>query len=202
MCNEGASCIHHQDDQLDPEERKSASCNIVKAYPPDVFVYAVKGSSSNSVDEMRTFDALYLRPNDERGGHFVYNINTMQQNFACQVIGINKEPIPMTDLMVHFINGQAKGEPAGVEFTNININTTLNECEERGSDSDSDFEDGDKSHETSDDSTLNEDHDLTNDPGQQEEDQQKHFNIPILEINHIDDKDTNSETKEWGTKEW
>ena len=50
---------------------------VLPPYPPGTFVYAVKGDSSNSVDEMRTFVALYLQPNDEGGGHFVYNINTM-----------------------------------------------------------------------------------------------------------------------------
>ena len=40
-------------------------------------MYTIKEDSLNSVDEMRTFGALYLRPNDEGGGHFVYNINTM-----------------------------------------------------------------------------------------------------------------------------
>ena len=59
---------------------------VLPPYPPGAFVYAVKGDSSNSVDEMRTFDALYLRPNDEGGGHFVYNIDIMQRNSACRVI--------------------------------------------------------------------------------------------------------------------
>ena len=100
-------------------------------------MYAVKEDSLNSVDELRTFDALYLRPNDEGGRHFVYNINTMQRNLACRVIGVNKKPIPMTDLMIKVINSQASREPAGVEFTNINSNTTLDDYEARGNDSDS-----------------------------------------------------------------
>ena len=89
----------------------------------------------------------------------------------------------MTDLMVNLIYRQVKREPAGMEFTNIDNNTTLNEYEERGSDSDSDFEDNNttvnnykeygndsdsdfkddnKSYETSNDSILNEDHKLIN----------------------------------------
>ena len=139
-----------------------------------------RGGTSNSINEMRIFDVLYLRPNNEEGGHFVYNIDTMQKNSVFRVIRINKKPIPMTVLMMGFTNSQAKREPAGVEFTNINNNTTMNNYEERGSDSDSDFEDDDKSYKTSNDSTLNEDHELTNDPNQQEEDQQQHFNAPIL----------------------
>ena len=33
---------------------------VLSSYPPGTFVYAVKGDSSNSADDMRTFDALYL----------------------------------------------------------------------------------------------------------------------------------------------
>ena len=40
---------------------------VLSPYPPGAVVYAVKGDSSNSVDEMRTFDDLYLRPNDSGG---------------------------------------------------------------------------------------------------------------------------------------
>ena len=83
---------------------------ILPQCPPGAVVYAVKGDSSNNVDEMRTSDALYLRPNDSGGGHFVYNINTMQRTSACRVIGINKKPIPMTDLVINTINSQASRE--------------------------------------------------------------------------------------------
>ena len=120
---------------------------------------------------MRTFDALYLRPNDSGGGHFVYNIRTMQRSSACRVIGIDKKPIPMTDLMIKTINSQASREkaPTGVEFTDINCNTTLDDYEIRGDDSDSDFEDDDRSYETSDDSTLDDDHELDDEYNHQEE---------------------------------
>ena len=73
----------------------------------------------------------------------------MQRSSACRVIGINKKPIPMTDLIIDLINKQTKEEKQGIEFSNINKNTTVNDYEEHGSDSDSDsdsdFEDGDKS---------------------------------------------------------
>ena len=136
---------------------------VLPPYPPGGVVYSVKGDSSNSIDEIRTFDALYLHPNADGGGHFVYNINTLQRNLACRVIGVNKKPIPMTDLMIEVINSQESREPAGVEFTNIDSNTTLDDYEARGDDSGSDFEDDDKSYETSDDSTLDEDHELDDD---------------------------------------
>ena len=57
---------------------------------------------------------------------------------------INKKPIPMTDLIIDFINKQAKKEKQGIEFSNINKNITVNYYKERGSDSDSDFKDDDK----------------------------------------------------------
>ena len=46
--------------------------------------------------------------------------------------------------MVDIINSQEKRKPAGVEFTNIDSNITLNDYEDHGSDSDSDFEDDNK----------------------------------------------------------
>ena len=94
---------------------------ILPPYPPGAVVYAVKGDLSNSVNEIRTFDVLYLRPNADGGGYFVYNIDTMQRNLACRVIGSNKKPIPMTDLIIKVINSQASMEkaPVGVEFSNI-----------------------------------------------------------------------------------
>ena len=106
---------------------------------------------------------------------------------------INKKPIPMTDLMIDLINKQAREKQKGLEFTDINNNTTVNDYEEHGSDSDSDFEDDDKSYETSDDLTLDGDHELTDDPNQQKEDQQQHFNVP--EVNDIDKDDSDSQNK-------
>ena len=127
---------------------------------------------------MRIFDTLYLRPNDEGGGYFVYNITTIQRSSACRVIEINKKPIPMTNLIIEFINMQAKEGKQGLEFSNINKNTTVNEYEEHGSDSDSYIEDDNKCYETSDDLTLDDDHKIPDDPNQQKEDQQEHFNVP------------------------
>ena len=50
---------------------------IMLPYPPGSYIYGVKGGTTNSIDNMRTFPTLYLCPNDEGGGHFVYNIHTM-----------------------------------------------------------------------------------------------------------------------------
>ena len=74
---------------------------------------------------MRSFGALYLRPNDEGGRRFVYNINTMQRCSVGRVIGINKKPILMADNVIATINKQAKEEIEGIEFVDINLKTTV-----------------------------------------------------------------------------
>ena len=111
---------------------------------------------------MRSFAALYLRPNDEGGGHFVYNIDTMQRCSVGRVIGINKKPILITDIIIDTINKQAKEELKGIEYADINLKTTLDNYQ-GGYDSDSDFEYKDKSYETIDDSTEKGDNDLDDD---------------------------------------
>ena len=133
---------------------------------------------------MRTFEALYLRPNDEGSGRFEYNIKTIRRNLACRVIGTNKKPIPMTDLIIDIINQQAAREkvPDGTEFTNIDGHTTVSTYDEDGDDSE--FDEDDKSYETSDDSTIDGVHDMDDEQIQQEEDQQQYFSLPpILEVN-------------------
>ena len=157
---------------------------VLPPYPPGSHVYTVYGDTTNSVDEMRTFEALYLRPNDEGGGHFVHNIQTMQENSTCRVIGSNKKPIPMTDLIINVINQQAAREqvPEDTEFGDIDGSTTVRDYNEDGDDSE--FDEDDKSYETSDDSTIEGDHDVDDEQVQQEEDQQQYFNVPpILEVN-------------------
>ena len=156
-------------------------------------MYAVKGNITNSIDKTRTFAALYLRPNDERGGHFVYNINTMQRSSVFRVVGVNKKPIPFTDLVIDTINKQAKEESEGIELADINLKTTVNEYEECDDNSQSDFEDDDKSYETSNDSTLKGDNDMSMGTDHLEEDQQQHFNVQ--EVNDVDKDDANQEDK-------
>ena len=156
-------------------------------------MYGIKGGTTNSIDSMRAFPALYLCPNDEGGGYFIYNIHTIQRCSTCKVIGIKKKPILMDDNVIETINKHASEELCGVEFTNINMETTANNYEERGGDSDSDFEDDDKSYETSDDSAIAGDGDLSDGPDQLEEDQQQHFNV--LEVNDIDENDSDDENE-------
>ena len=150
---------------------------------------------------MRSFAGLYLRPNDEGGGHFVYNIATMERCSVGRVIGINKKPIPMTDNVIDTINKQAKEELNGIEYADINLKTTLNDYQgSYDSDSDSEFEYDDKSYETSDNSTVKGDNDLDDDyddetdqhdddhddPSQQEKIQQQRFNVQVNDNTHSD----------------
>ena len=85
----------------------------------------------------------------------------MQRSSVCRVVGVKKRPIPFTDLVIDTINKQAKEESDGIEFADINLKTTLNDYEEFDENSQSDFEDDDKSYETSDDSTMKGDNDMS-----------------------------------------
>ena len=55
----------------------------------------------------------------------------MQRNSVHQVIGINKKPIPKTQLTVDIINRQGKAEysPEGIIFGDINMETTINDLD-------------------------------------------------------------------------
>ena len=77
----------------------------------------------------------------------------------------------MANNVIETINKQAKEEIEGIEFADINLKTTVDNYQERGYESDSDFEDDDKLYKTNDDSTVNGDNDLDDDSDQQEEDQ-------------------------------
>ena len=77
---------------------------VLSSYPPGSYVHGVKGGSTNSIDNIRTFSALYLHPNDEGGGHFVYNTHTMQMCSTCRVIGIKKKTSPMDNNVIETIN--------------------------------------------------------------------------------------------------
>ena len=71
---------------MSPRQSVTGRKTILPPYPPGSCVYAVKGGTTNSIDNMRTFATLYLRPNNEGVGHFVYNIDTMQRCSVCRVI--------------------------------------------------------------------------------------------------------------------
>jgi hypothetical protein len=91
---------------------------IIPPYMPGALVYGVPGGSSNNTSKMRMFEALYLRPNDGGGGHFVYNIGTKQRNSVPRVIGMEGKAIPMTNEIIKTINDQGTDEnqPDGLIF--------------------------------------------------------------------------------------
>ena len=169
---------------------------VLPSYPPGSSVYAAKGGTTNVIEYMRTFATLHLRPNDKGGGHFVYNINTLQRCSPCRGVSFNRKPIPLDDNVIETNNKQTAEALHGIEFTNINMKTTVNNFKERDNDSDSDFEDDDKLYETSDDSTVDGDNDLSDGPNQLEEDQQQQFNVP--ELNDIDEDNSNGKNEGMG----
>ena len=75
----------------------------------------------------------------------------------------------MPENVVGTINKQAGEETNGIEFADINLKTTVNDYKERGYDSDSEYEDDNKSYETSDDPTVNVDNNLGDGSDQMEE---------------------------------
>ena len=108
---------------------------VLPFYPQETFVYTFTGGTTNCITNISTVDKLYLRPNDEGGRYFVYYISTMQRSSACRVIGINKKPILMTNLITDLINKQTREEKQGIKFSGINKNTTVNDYKEQVSDS-------------------------------------------------------------------
>ena len=104
---------------------------VVPPYPPGSFVYLVPRNTTSSVDKMQSYNSLYLRPNEEGGGHIGNNTNTMKQNSVHRVIGITKKPNPMTQIIINLINNQAKeeGQPEGIVFGHINIHATINDLD-------------------------------------------------------------------------
>ena len=100
---------------------------VLPSYPPRLYVYAVKGGTTNSIDNMTIFPVLYLRPNKKGDEYFVNNIHIMQICSVCRVIGIKKKLIPMDDNVVKSIIKQVTGEMYGVEFANINMEITAND---------------------------------------------------------------------------
>ena len=53
----------------------------------------------------------------------------MERDSVHRVNGINKKPIPMTQIITDLINNQAKaeGQPEGIVFGDINMHTTIND---------------------------------------------------------------------------
>ena len=105
----------------------------------------------------------------------------------------------MTELNIDTINKEAKEQKQRIKYGDINKNTIANDYKEGGSDYNSDFEDDDKSYKTSDDSTIDGNNHMSDNHDQSDEDQQQHLNV--LEINDIDEGDSNSKNEGVGDEE-
>ena len=105
----------------------------------------------------------------------------------------------MIDLTTCTINKQAKEEQQDIKFTNINTRIIMNDYKECGNAIDADFENDDKSYKTRDDSAVDGDNDLPDEPDQLEEDQEQHFNV--LEVNDIGEGDSSSKNEGVGDQE-
>jgi hypothetical protein len=93
---------------MSPRQIVTGKKLLIPPFMPGAYVYRVPGGSSNSVEKSRTFDALYLRPNDGGDGHFVYNISTKQRNSVPRVIGLEGKGIPMTYEIINTIMNRAR----------------------------------------------------------------------------------------------
>ena len=85
----------------------------------------------------------------------------------------------MSNTIIDLINLRASKEeenPDGTVYQNMDGHTTVNNYNNDDSESDED----DKSYETSDDSTIEGDHEVIDEQIQQEEDQEQYFNIPQM----------------------
>ena len=85
---------------MSPRQIVTGRRMVLPSFSPGSCVYTVKGGTTNSIYKMRTFVALYLRPSDEGGRYFVYNINTMQRSSTCRVVRFDKKPIPFDDHVI------------------------------------------------------------------------------------------------------
>ena len=114
----------------------------------------------------------------------------------CYIGSANKKPLPMTDMMIQILlnlgeTREKTDAPEGTVFTNACGHTTIQDYVE--DDVDSIANDDDKSYETSDDSTIEGDHDIEEDQIglQEQEDQQGHFGNP--DIQEVDEEDSEDE---------
>jgi hypothetical protein len=95
---------------------------------------------SNSTDQERSVDALYIGRADNGSGHIVFKLNTKQP------VSVNRiTPIPTTEATIETVNniGEQEGQPEGIQFSDINGNVTLQDFAENDNDEDSNASDDD-----------------------------------------------------------
>jgi hypothetical protein len=89
---------------------------------------------TNSTDQERSIDALYIGRADNGSGHVVFKLNTKQPVFVNRV-----DIIPTTDTIIETVNniGEQEEQPEGIEFSNINGEITLQDFADNDNDEDS-----------------------------------------------------------------
>jgi hypothetical protein len=95
---------------------------------------------SNSTDEERSIDALYIGRADNGSGRIVFKLNTKQP------VSVNRiTPIPTTDAIIETVNsiGEQESQPEGIEFSGINCRITLQDFAANENDDDSNASDND-----------------------------------------------------------
>jgi hypothetical protein len=96
---------------------------------------------SNSTDEERSADSLYIGRADNGSGHIVFKLNTKQP------VSVNRvTPIPTTDVIINTVNniGEQEKQPEGIEFSDMHGKITLQDfAEDIGNDDDSNASDED-----------------------------------------------------------
>ena len=80
----------------------------------------------NKIDKERTVDALYIGPNDNGTGHWVFKLKTKEKILVPRVI-----PIPMPESIIKVVNemGAKEGEVEGIQFGNMFGEVTINDIE-------------------------------------------------------------------------
>jgi hypothetical protein len=96
---------------------------------------------SNSIDEERSVDALYIGRADNGSGHIVFKLNTKQP------VSVNRvTKIPTTDVIINTVNniGEQEKQREGIEFSDMHGKITLQDFAEGiGNDYDSNASDED-----------------------------------------------------------
>jgi hypothetical protein len=140
---------------------------------------------TNSTDQERSIDALYLGRADNGSGHSVFKLSTKQ------VVSVNRVTvIPTSEATSKVVNdiGRQEEQPEGIEFSDINGRITLQDFADNANDDDSNASDDDFEM---DDEYRNE---MKNDIEREEEEgiignddpdiQEDHFQNPIEQHNN------------------
>jgi hypothetical protein len=139
---------------------------------------------TNSTEQERSIDSLYIGRSDNGSGHMVFKLNTKQP------VSVNRVTvIPSSEAAIKIVNdiGEQENQPEGIEFSDMNGRITLqdlaaNEVDDDSNASDDDFEiDEEYETEAQDEIEIEEEEGIFggDDPDSQEE----HFQTPIQQHN-------------------